>query len=130
MLFAGVFLLAGIVAVVEGFTSSKKFVSSRFASPRGVQSLSASLQGMDTCGQFNFDSCFLLSAAASEKGADYVYGAVSAPDWALPLGAVLVILTAALPILLKPGEAALDQQRENEAQTGSEFNKRKNKDLR
>lgn len=129
MVFAVALLMVVGIAVVEGFTSSKKFVASRFTSPRA---LSASIQGIDTCGQFNFDSCFLLSAAnaATEKGADYVYGSVAAPDWALPLGAVLVILTAALPILLKPGEAALDQQRENEAQTGSEFNKRNKKPLR
>ena len=46
-------------------------------------------------------------AAASEavaKPDGYVYGAVAAPGWALPVGAVLVILTAALPILLRPGE--------------------------
>ena len=123
MLFAVVLVAA--VMFAEGFTKMSRISSP----PRSVAALSAGIQGIDTCGQFNFDSCFLLSAA-TEKGADYVYGAVSAPDWALPLGAVLVILTAALPILLKPGETALDQQRENEAKTGSEFNKRKNKDLR
>ena len=32
---------------------------------------------------------------------DYVYGAVAAPDWVLPLGAILVIATAAIPILLR-----------------------------
>lgn len=70
-----------------------------------------------------------IAAAAEVKPDDYVYGAVSAPDWALPLGAVLVILTAGIPILLKPGEEALDQQRENESITNNKFNKKKNKDL-
>jgi hypothetical protein len=33
-----------------------------------------------------------------------VYGSVNAPAWALPLGAVIVIASAALPALLSPGE--------------------------
>ena len=118
---ASVVVIFACALVVQGF----KLTSQRVKISTGVQSLSASI---DNCGQFNFDSCFLLSAA--EKGADYTYGAVAAPGWALPLGAVLVILTAAIPILLKPGESALDQQRENEKVTGAEFNKRKGKDLR
>lgn len=67
--------------------------------------------------------------AVDNKPDDYVYGAVAAPDWVLPLGAFLVILTAAIPVLLKPGEEALDQQRENEKITNNKFNKRQNKDL-
>eukprot|EP00607_Mallomonas_marina_P005966 CAMPEP_0182427480 /NCGR_PEP_ID=MMETSP1167-20130531/17560_1 /TAXON_ID=2988 /ORGANISM="Mallomonas Sp, Strain CCMP3275" /LENGTH=82 /DNA_ID=CAMNT_0024609745 /DNA_START=184 /DNA_END=432 /DNA_ORIENTATION=+ len=64
----------------------------------------------------------LLTAAADvAKPDDYVYGAVAAPAWALPLGAVLIIATAALPILLKPGEEALEQQRLDEATKGSAF---------
>ena len=54
-------------AVVEGF----KLTSQRVKVNSGVQSLSASIGAIDSCGQFNFDSCFLLSAAAAEKGADY-----------------------------------------------------------
>lgn len=71
-----------------------------------------------------------LLLSAVEKADGYVYGAVSSPDWVLPLGAFLVILTAGIPILLKPGEEALDEQRENEEKTNNKFNKRKNKDLR
>ena len=41
-------------------------------------------------------------------------GSVNAPDWVIPVGAAAVILTAALPILLRPGEEALDQMREDE----------------
>ena len=67
--------------------------------------------------------------AVESKPDNYVYGAVSAPDWVLPLGAFLVILTAAIPILLRPGEEALDQQRENEKITNNKFNKKQNKDL-
>ena len=122
---AGIVLLFAC-CLVEGFKLTSQRVKSSLGG--GVQSLSASIAAIDNCGQFNFDSCFLLSAA--EKGADYTYGAVAAPGWALPLGAVLVILTAAIPILLKPGEAALDQQRENEKITGSEFNKNKGKGLK
>ena len=41
-------------------------------------------------------------------------GSVNAPGWVLPAGAALVILTAAVPILLQPGEEALEQQRLDE----------------
>eukprot|EP01031_Cornospumella_fuschlensis_P035625 gene35625-43207_t len=72
----------------------------------------------------------LLTAVSVEtKPDDYVYGAVAAPGWVLPVGCLAVILTAAIPILLRPGESALEQQRKDEATVGSEFNKRKNKDL-
>jgi hypothetical protein len=73
----------------------------------------------------------LLTAAAevAEKSDSYVYGTVNAPSWVLPVGAVFAILTAAIPILLRPGEKALDQQRINEETTNTQFNKRKNKDL-
>ena len=71
----------------------------------------------------------LLSVAVTPKPEGYEYGAVSAPDWVLPVTAVLVILTAAIPFLLRPGEQALEQQRVDEATKNSQFNKRKNKDL-
>lgn len=77
------------------------------------------------------DAFSLLTAVVVEEKPDgYVYGAVAAPSWALPVGAVLAVLTAAVPFLLRPGEQALEQQRENEETTNSQFNKRKNKDLR
>ena len=75
------------------------------------------------------DISSLISEAVESKSADYVYGAVAAPGWALPLGSLLIIATAALPALLRPGEAALEQQRENEEVTNSQFNKRRGKDL-
>ena len=53
---------------------------------------------------FDFNSVLLTAIEVSEKADDYQYGAVAAPSWALPLGAVLVIFTAAIPVLLKPGE--------------------------
>ena len=78
----------------------------------------------------SWTSSILSAAEAVDKPDDYVYGAVNAPGWVLPLGAVLVIATAAIPILLRPGENALEQQRINEEKTGTTFNKRKNKELR
>jgi hypothetical protein len=115
---------------------------------------------------FDFNSVLLTAVEVAEKADDYQYGAVAAPSWALPLGAVLVIFTAAIPVLLKPGEEvcyqhalqrnphfalvfiphlalmsiaysrilthlkAIAEQRKNEEIMGSNFNKRKNKDLR
>ena len=99
------------------------------AAVRSAKLLSMQLSAFDACGQHLFDTCVSLPStlltAAVKGDPDYVYGAVSSPDWVLPVGAVAVILTAAIPILLRPGEAALEQQRDNEAATGSEFNKRK-----
>ena len=40
-----------------------------------------------------------------------VYGAVDAPGWVMPVGGVLLIATALLPVLLAPGEEAFSQQR-------------------
>lgn len=40
-----------------------------------------------------------------------VYGAVDAPDWVIPVGGLLAILTALLPVLLAPGEEAFTRQR-------------------
>lgn len=55
----------------------------------------------------DFNSVMITAIEAIEKADDYKYGAVAAPDWALPLGAVLIIFTAAIPVLLKPGEEVL-----------------------
>ena len=52
----------------------------------------------------NFDSLIVAAVEVLDKADNYEYGAVAAPSWALPLGAVLVIFTAAIPVLLKPGE--------------------------
>lgn len=41
-------------------------------------------------------------------------GTVDAPPWVLPLAGLATVVTAAVPVLLKPGEEALEQQRENE----------------
>jgi len=51
----------------------------------------------------------------------YEYGKVAAPDWVLPVGAFAVILTAAVPAFLAPGEEALAEQRKNEEETKSGF---------
>ena len=72
----------------------------------------------------------LLTALEEAKPDDYVYGAVNAPDFVLPLAAFGVVALAAIPFLLAPGEEALEEQRRNEAEKGAEFNRRKEKDLR
>ena len=69
----------------------------------------------------------LIEAAAKPEG--YVYGAVEAPGWALPLGLVLIISVAAVPLLLAPGEKALDTQRENEDIKGVKFGRKQKDDV-
>ena len=61
----------------------------------------------------------LMIGSANEEGV--VYGSVNAPSWALPVGAFVVILTAALPAFLAGGEKALEQQRIDEQSKGNEF---------
>ncbi|CAM9615525.1 unnamed protein product [Heterosigma akashiwo] len=46
--------------------------------------------------------------AAVEQADDYEYGAVNAPGWILPVGAFVVIATAAVPIFLQSGQEAFD----------------------
>jgi len=72
----------------------------------------------------------LITALEQAKPDDYVYGAVSAPPLVPIVGAVVVILLAGIPILLAPGEKALEEQRLNEAAKNNPFNSRKDKDLR
>lgn len=54
----------------------------------------------------DFSNVDILLAAADvvSKPDNYQYGAVAAPAWVLPAAAVAAILTAAVPILLRPGE--------------------------
>jgi hypothetical protein len=49
----------------------------------------------------------IYSFVLADAESSYKYGEVVAPSWVLPVGAILVILTAAIPILLRPGEKAL-----------------------
>eukprot|EP00640_Fibrocapsa_japonica_P004793 CAMPEP_0113942824 /NCGR_PEP_ID=MMETSP1339-20121228/10244_1 /TAXON_ID=94617 /ORGANISM="Fibrocapsa japonica" /LENGTH=135 /DNA_ID=CAMNT_0000947457 /DNA_START=48 /DNA_END=455 /DNA_ORIENTATION=+ /assembly_acc=CAM_ASM_000762 len=66
----------------------------------------------------NFATSFLtatvpLAALAEEE---YVYGAVDAPGWLLPAGAVLSILTAAaIPLFLQGGQEAFDEAKDRDS---------------
>ena len=55
----------------------------------------------------------LLAEIVDDQG-ERVYGAVEAPGWVLPVGGGLAILTALLPVLLAPGDEALNRQRRDE----------------
>ncbi|KAJ1439819.1 hypothetical protein B484DRAFT_443684 [Ochromonadaceae sp. CCMP2298] len=68
----------------------------------------------------------LLMAVAEVKPDGYEYGAVAAPDFVLPLTAVLAILSAAIPVLLKPGEKALEDQRNDELTKNQVFGDKTN----
>ena len=52
----------------------------------------------------------LLAEIVDENG-ERVYGAVEAPGWVVPVGGLLAILTALLPVLLAPGDEAFRRQR-------------------
>ena len=76
---------------------------------------------------YSWLNTFTIAAATeiTEKPDDYVYGAVSAPSWVLPVASVFIILSAAIPFLLKPGEDALEQQRKDEETKGKPFGGKK-----
>mmetsp|Transcript_4281 Transcript_4281/g.10977 ORF Transcript_4281/g.10977 Transcript_4281/m.10977 type:complete len:118 (+) Transcript_4281:63-416(+) len=61
----------------------------------------------------------LVALAAQD---DYEYGAVNAPGWVLPVGALTVIATALLPLALQAGD---DAQREMAERDSSTFGKGK-----
>lgn len=111
--FTLVLVLVAFAMAAESFCSSPVLRSSRASSLAPLKS---------------WDS-LLTAVTEMDKPDDYVYGAVAAPAWVAPVAALLVVLTAGIPILLSPGEKALEQQRKNEEITGSEFGKNRKKDL-
>lgn len=113
-----------VLLQVNAFTTS--FRSTKLNKLRSITKTSMLLDGSNF---LQSTSSLLNVVTQTVKPEGYEYGAVSAPDWVLPVTAVLVILTAAIPILLRPGEKALEQQRLDEEAKNSQFNKRKNKDL-
>lgn len=64
---------------------------------------------------------FNLAVEVTTKPDDYVYGAVNAPPVVPILAAIAVIALAGVPFLLRPGEEALEAQRENEREKGNAF---------
>lgn len=52
-----------------------------------------------------------LIAEILDADGERVYGAVEAPGWVVPVGGLLAILTALLPVLLAPGDDAFQRQR-------------------
>jgi hypothetical protein len=53
-------------------------------------------------------------ALAAEVSEEIEYGTVTAPNFILPLGAALAILTALLPVFLKSGDEAARQMQERD----------------
>lgn len=62
----------------------------------------------------------LLSELVDAEG-ERIYGAVDAPGWVAPLGGILLIGSALLPIVLAPGEEAFNQQRGDEEAVQTQF---------
>jgi len=66
-------------------------------------------------------SIITLAAEVATKPDGYVYGAVEAPPFVPIFAAIAVIAIAGIPFLLRPGEQALEEQRNNEKIKGNEF---------
>ncbi|TFJ80522.1 hypothetical protein NSK_008263 [Nannochloropsis salina CCMP1776] len=81
-------------------TASSKFrVASSHRAPRTTSLKAASFS----------DVCLSVAAAADE----YEYGAVAAPGWVLPVGALLTLgLAVAIPLALRPGTEAFEEERD------------------
>mmetsp|Transcript_70082 Transcript_70082/g.196107 ORF Transcript_70082/g.196107 Transcript_70082/m.196107 type:complete len:119 (-) Transcript_70082:1543-1899(-) len=99
--------LGFLLASASAFTTSPRWAG--HARARSVKTNAA--PSMDMAEVFANVPQAIAAAAASDG---YEYGAVNAPGWVLPVGALAVILTAAVPVLLSPGEEALEQQRVDE----------------
>lgn len=62
----------------------------------------------------DFLTAATLIAEIVDADGERAYGAVDAPTWVLPVLAIATISTSLLPLLLSPGEEALNNMRENE----------------
>lgn len=121
---------SGSGSVVSPTHIGRPFITTSNRQSNQMRSTNTRVAALPGNMDFLQSSSTLLSVVTqTAKPADYEYGAVAAPSWVLPVAAVLVILTAAIPILLRPGEQALDQQRVDEESTNNQFNRRKKKDL-
>ena len=64
----------------------------------------------------DFPAAMTLLAEIVDEEGERIYGAVEAPGWVLPVGGLLAILTALLPVLLAPGDEAFKRQQGDEAE--------------
>lgn len=128
-------LFALLVSTTDGFTLKEP---QRFSSPVNVEKIKTPVTGPVKHASKSWPSNVAAAATAAllssnllplvsfaAEAEEYEYGAVDAPI-GLAVGAgILAILTAAVPILLRPGEKALDEMRERE---GNAFGTGKTKD--
>ncbi|CAM9603885.1 unnamed protein product [Choristocarpus tenellus] len=99
--------LLGLVSSTEGFVLAPTQAFVRPVVGRATMSLSA-LPASQVVTALH--SSVLAVSATVEPGT------VNAPGWVLPLGAVLVILTAgAIPLLLKPGDDAAREMQDRDS---------------
>eukprot|EP00968_Pinguiococcus_pyrenoidosus_P022225 scaffold3071_cov253-Pinguiococcus_pyrenoidosus.AAC.5 len=79
---------------------------------------SAKLRKLGTAGllQLTAAAAPLVALAQEMDNDEIAYGTVEAPGWVLPVVALLTIsLTAAVPILLQPGDDAAREMQERDA---------------
>jgi len=77
----------------------------------------AAMAAMSSCLSFPLSAM----AEVTDAGGDYEYGAVDAPISIAWVVGILVVSSSLLPLLLKPGEEALEQMRDQEAEKGIRF---------
>ena len=120
--------LTTLLALLISLTATRAFVAPRPSAPSlSVTRIEATLDTRDNeiTTKTKIVSAFttaivaatpLATLAAATQDDDYVYGAVAAPGGlglAAGLG-VLAILTAAVPVLLSPGEDAFNEMKERD----------------
>jgi hypothetical protein len=64
---------------------------------------------------------YALIAEITDETGERIYGAVDAPGWIAPVGGILLISTALLPLLLAPGDEAFRRQQGDEQKVKSKF---------
>ena len=119
------FITLLLVGLLSSFTGA--FVPKSFSRPelrlQAVQNspgVSAKIAAALTVAAINLAP---LAALAEE---DYEYGAVDAPIGIAVGGGVLAILTALLPVVMKGGEEAFEEMKD---QSADSFGKKDNKDV-
>ena len=110
-------LLAALAAFAHGLTVPSTRTTTHVAAPRWAPvKLDAKAwvgPAAATFAAVTSPAAALAAASADTCGSEC--GTVDAPGWVLPLGAVLVIGTSLLPLVLKDGEEAFEDIKERDA---------------
>ena len=91
--------------------SANAFVASRAPLPSSTRAAASPSMLLSPDQQL---AAMTLLAEVIDSDGERIYGAVDAPGWVAPVGALAAIGTALIPVLLAPGQEAFEGQRVDE----------------